>query len=811
MGGYMRLESETGNRNIFARALEDWRPQLRLASGRRLHLGQRVVIAILIIGFLAVPLVAAASAYQDYQQLRTLGTDALHHLLAAKDAILPPKVGGSTSSTSAASSCSTSAQSTAVPTKTSATAPSGSVGSAGTSTSIPDAAQLATADRELRAAQQDFSQLADLLDRPDPTLSLAASVPVLSSKVTSARELVYVGDDVSTLGLDMLTAVTPLLTRLHAGVLSKTTSPLITPKEAAQIRAALVHSVPRLDDIAARLSHIQAGDLPVNACQRVQFEGLTAQLPQVQDLLAQAPAYFDAAMWLAGVDHPRQFLVQTMDRAELRPTGGFTGDYGVIVAHGGRVKVTKLHDIDYVDYHRNCGACGRVRPAIYEWWPFPNWGLRDSNLSPDFPTTAKINMQLFYDEHVGRWLSTSDPTAGAVAASVDGVIAFTPAPIAHILLVTGPITLADYGDTITAANLEDRIHYWQNDPVAIAKERTICPASSDSLIGTRRKCFTQAVAKVLQDRMRGMSTSELMSLAKVMLKDMTDHEIQVYINNPQIEDLLIKHGYATHLTTIPGQDSLMIDQANVSVAKSAPFIKVAVHDDVALDAKGGATHHMTMTFANTVGSNFVDGYTTYRDYLRIYVPAQAQLLAGSGFDTGIPLCWAPPLSNPNAGQPERFKSLPACSASPYSDGSMVCPAGGYGPGPRAYDNFGGDGRTNMPLDVLGAPPNTTSDVRGRAMYGGYIVLPNYCRTTLTLSWYVPNVALPSHDVPADAPAYRLVVEHQVSTHIPFTIQVQPAASVADESNVPTRFQGTLDTDVVLSLARESGAPAAGVK
>ncbi|GAC1450206.1 MAG: hypothetical protein PVSMB4_08940 [Ktedonobacterales bacterium] len=793
----MWLESGGADSNALARALKMWGSRIRAIGRRHVGLGRRVAILILALGFLALPLAAAATAFQDYQQLRTLGEDGLHHLLAAKQALLPSK------QSSGSTACSAAAQPspTVLATPTSRTSGSGATTGTPGTTSIPDAAHLATAQHELHAAQLEFRQLADLLDRPDPTLSLAVSVPAVASKATTARELVYVGEDASTLGLDMLSAVTPLLTRLHAGVLSKATTPLITTQEAAQIRAWLVRAVPRIDDVETRLSRVHAGDLPVNACQRAEFERLTGQLPVLNDVLAQAPAYFDAAMWLAGVDHPRQFLVQTMDRSELRPTGGFTGDYGVIVADSGRVKVSKLHDVDYVDYHINCGSCGRPRPAIYEWWPFPNWGLRDSNLSPDFPTTAKVNMQLFHDEHVGAWLSSIDPSVGSVAPAVDGVIAFTPAPIAHILLVTGPITLPDYGDTITATNLEDRIHYWQNDPAAIAREGTICPGSSDSKIGTRRKCFTQAVAKVLQERVRSMSMSQLMSLAKVLLNDMTDHEIQVYVTNPQIEDLLIKYGYATHLTTLPGQDSLMIDQANVSVAKSAPFIKVAVHDDITLDAKGGATHQLTMTFANTVESHFVDGYTTYRDYVRIYVPEQARLLDGNGFDTGTPLCWAPPLWSPTAKQPDRFKGLPVCSPDPYPDRTLVCPSGGYGPGPRSYDAFGGDSHTDMPLDYLGMPPNTTSDVAGRAMFGGYVVIPNYCSATLTLSWYVPNVALPARAVPADAPAYQLAVEHQVSTHIPFTIQVQPAKSVIGEVNTPAHFQQALDADALITIPR----------
>jgi len=46
-------------------------------------------------------------------------------------------------------------------------------------------------------------------------------------------------------------------------------------------------------------------------------------MPQAEADLMQVRGLLDAAGWMLGVDHSRTFLVQTMDRAELRPTGGF--------------------------------------------------------------------------------------------------------------------------------------------------------------------------------------------------------------------------------------------------------------------------------------------------------------------------------------------------------------------------------------------------------------------------------------------------------------------------------------------------------
>ncbi|HEX9056713.1 MAG TPA: DUF4012 domain-containing protein [Ktedonobacterales bacterium] len=754
---------------------------------QRMHPVRRALTIVLLVGVLAIPVMGVASAYQDYQQLRSLGLSAVSHLLAAKDAIIPPKTtstvscGGATSQPTASTTPRAAPTSTPVSGKPDGNASLGSVG-------IPDAAHLDTAQRELRLAQGEFRQLAVLLDRPNPTLAIAGNVPSVSDQVSTVRQLVYVGDDASSVGLTLLGAVTPILTRLHAGALISTNQPLITQAEATQLRAALVNSMSTLDDIEARVSTINPSALPINACQRAEFQHLMTYLPQARSYLAQAPALFDAAMWVAGVDHQRQFLVQTMDRAEVRPTGGFTGDYGILTTSGGRLQPFTLRDVDGV--YLNTPFSLRP-PAVYSWWPFPRWGLRDSNLSPDFPTTAQMNMNLFEGpQHIWKTIGMSDP-------HLDGVIMLTIAPIAHVLLVTGPITVPKYGDVVTADNLEAKIHYYQQDPAAIAKERALSP----DVPTTDRKRFTYVVTHIIEDRVRHMSLSELLSLAKVMEQDMRSHEIQIYVTNPKIETMLLQHSLGSHLTTSAGQDSIMIDQANVSVSKASPYIDTTMQDNVVLDTKGGATHNITITMHNTMKGPYY-GYSTYRDYVRVYVPEQATLQWANGFDTGRPVCWVAPAWDPKATKPERFKALPACpTVGFFPDGSLKCPAGGWGPGPRSSDAFGADGKTNYPVDDTGYPTNYTSDVRGRAVYGGFVTIPAFCTSVITLQYYVPNVALPSNVVPDKAPAYSYAIERQAGTSIKLDIHIKPVTSIAAESAAPVHYQATLTTDTTLVIPR----------
>jgi Protein of unknown function (DUF4012) len=747
------------------------------------HPLRRLIAVVLLVGVLAIPVMGAVSAYGDYRQLHDLGLEAVHHLLNAKDALLP-------SSSSSGSTCTTTPQPT-MSAKTPATGPaptattSSSTGGLSTK-SIPDAAHVATAEREFQMAQGDFRQLGRLLDQPNVALQLASGVPSVGSEVTSVRQLVYVGQDAATVGLNLTEAAGPILARLHGGALSANSQPLITTQESSQMRTAVISSISMLDDIQQRASAVDPSQLPISACQKVEYTHLLSLLPEVRNLLNYVPQMYDAAMWLIGVGQPRQFLVQTMDTAELRPTGGFTGDYGILQINGGRVGSFTLRDIDgvYLNTPYNLRP-----PAVYDWWPFPRWGLRDSNLSPDFPTTAQMNIGLFQGvQHVWKTIGMSNPT-------LDGVIMITTAPIAHILEVTGPIVVPKYNDTITAQNLEDKINYYQQDPSAIAKQEQLSP----DVPTTPRKRFTYIVSQMLEQRVRQMSLSQLLSLAQIMLQDMKAHEIQVYVTNPQIEDLLLDHGYGSALDTTPGQDTLMIDQANVSVSKASAFVGVSVTDNVTLDGKGGATHNVAITIDNQPTGPYY-GYTTYRDYVRVYVPSNAQLTYANGFDTGKPVCWVAPPWNPKEQVPQRFKSLPPCPKTHFfPDGSLKCPAGDWGPGPRSSDAFGADGKTDYPVDDTGYPTSTTSDVNGRAMFGGYVTVPEHCTGVVTLKYYVPGVALPAPAAAKQAAAYTYVLEREAGTNIPFNVTVHPAQSVAGESTGTVTYKGTLDANQVVTV------------
>ena len=630
------------------------------------------VLAVVLAGVL-VPagfLIAyGVSGYQTYNELKDQAHDGVNHLLNVKTIFTGVK-----------------------------THPSGFL----------DTTKLTRARKELDAAQTDFEQLQYKIDHTPIIQTVTSYLPQFIPQIQTARAASRIGVDVTHMGQELISTALLLAPTFRGPLLTNSSKPLVTQPMLNLVGTTISDLLPRLADIQQQSRLLTLDSLPVSTAQRDEFGQLLQLLPQAETDLEQALNLLGAANWLLGVDSPRTFLVQTMDRAELRPTGGFTGQYGELTINGGRVGTFSLKDISLVEYTDNSKTLGMEAPAQYRsWWPFANWGLRDSNLSADFPTSAQIAIQQYQLE---------------VGHNVDGVILFTPFLIEHILQIIGPIHVPGYNDTITAQNLEDRLHYYQQDNAGIAKQVAYQPGDTST---SDRKRFTGYLAHLIMDQVRHAPPDELLAIGQEVLHDLKTKDLQVYFSNPQAENLLMQYNDAAQIDRATTHDSVYVVQANISASKASQYVKTTMHDTVTLDASGGATHQLQLRLVyNQLGP--VYGYDTYHDYVRVYVPPNSKLLSGNGFDTGTPLCGG--------------VGVQCSPTGVYPQDQLVCPSGLYQPGAQAPTINDPDGGRWHPLDTIGPPTNTSSDEPGRAMFGGWVIVPKNCTMTVTLSWYVPPLA-----------------------------------------------------------------------
>ncbi len=635
-----------------------------------------VMVAVILLSLL-LPLGVGLAAYNVYNNVNGLAHDGINHLMSVKD-LLPT--------------------------------------SKNDIMSTLNANKLQQAQVQLKAAEVDFLQLQQLADRPDVQSIVQQVAPQYAGKLMMAKHLLQVALDVSRMGQELSGVGVIAANIVHSSPLAgNTAKPLISVSDISDIKGAITHALYYMDDIQQNMSQVQLKDLPVNAKQQAQLSSVMAQLPSIRSLILQNQNMVDVVAWLLGVGQTRHFLMQTMDTAEIRGGGGFTGQYGVLSIQNGRVAPFTLHDVSLIDYASNGMNRNRLAPSQYGWMNFGSWGLRDSNLSADYPTTAQINTQVFQEQGGGP---------------DDGVIDFTPAFIAHILNVTGPIRVALYNETITSSNLEERLHYYQQDPNAIAIEEV----KSNDYGHQARKEFTSLVGKLLLSKVSHLPTNKLLTILKDAVKDIQSRDLEIYFTNPVAEQWLVNNGYSGGMSTFSKQDGLMVVQSNMSISKASQYVHTTEQDNISLDAQGGATHNLAITLDyNQTGP--VYGFDTYSDYMRVYTPKSAQFLSGDGFDTGQPACMVPPPptqngKNGNGGNGGKNPPPSTCDTLPASQ-TLYCASGNYSLGVRSY---------NLPktADVMGAPPAMTSDLPGRGMFGGMTVTPKDCTSTIMLSWYVPN-------------------------------------------------------------------------
>ncbi|HEY0752402.1 MAG TPA: DUF4012 domain-containing protein [Ktedonobacteraceae bacterium] len=622
-----------------------------------------------------------------------------------------------------------------------------------------DLNRLQRAEQDFIASGRDFQQLQNKLKQSSTLQTVTTYFPQYRSALVSARAASQIGIDVAKIGQIATSHATQIAPSFSGSLLAATGGPLVTQTLLDTLNTTIDQVTPLLKDIQTYSSSLSLDSLPISVSEKTQVSQLLVALPTVIHDLGMARGMLSNAGWLLGVNQPRTFLVQTMDRAELRATGGFTGQYGELTISGGRLAPFSLKDIAQVEYTSASTTQGQLAPTLYRsWWPFANWGLRDSNVSADFPTTAQVAMTL-YKQETGN--------------QVDGVISFTPVMIEHVLAIMGPIQVPGYGTTVTAQNLEDVLHYYQLDNSGILKQILSQPNNTST---SQRKRFTSYLTTLVMDKVRSASTAQLLTIGHQMLADLKSKDLQIYFSELATENMLMQYGYASALDRSTTHDGFYVVQENLSASKASQYVQTIMHDNVTLDSKGGATHVLQVRLVyNQAGP--VYGYDTYYDYLRVYVPTSATLLSGDGFSSGTPLCGGAYGNCPLNG--------------PYPGGELACPAGQYQPGASPPTLVQPDGGTWLPLQTLSGPTNVVSDEPGRTMYGGWVIVPKNCTMNVTLAWYVPALS---------TQPYTLLVQRQAGTFPELDLSILPdAADCTQLKTTGLHYDSTLLKDNSFTL------------
>ena len=464
------------------------------------------------------------------------------------------------------------------------------------------------AEIEFASAFKTFGQLnSDLRSLP----AMIKQIPSYGTRLNAALHLVPLAMTLSQAGTTGCTILhilgsglrDPLTPQGRGITLSDLT---VVTQDVQELKASLATS-------ARQVSQLQPGDMQFDARIPRLVNAFHKGLPVIQDWLDTFERLVPVAPSLLGIGTPANYLIEVLDSTELRPAGGFIGNYGTATLSGGRLSAAHITDVDLIDKPFESAGHVLPYPPAYEWFDLApgSWSFRDSNLDADFPTAARYGEQTYREE------------GGKVP--VQGVIAITPALIEQALAITGPIAVPEYHETITAQNLIARIHFHQLGHAGEGSELIPSPDGHSSL----RKRFTALLAEHFLARVHQLAPSQLSKFVLLMVNAVHSKDLQLYLNAAVAENLLHRFHLDAAIQS-PAGDSLFVVDANIAPNKANNFIVNTLDDRVTIDNQGNVIHHATLHYAWTIaGQNY--GNPMYRDFVHIYVPPGSELLTQDGW------------------------------------------------------------------------------------------------------------------------------------------------------------------------------------
>lgn len=333
---------------------------------------------------------------------------------------------------------------------------------------------------------------------------------------------------------------------------------------------------------------------------------LANRLPELDTSLGQALDLLEWAVPLAGYPEPKNYLVVLQNADELRATGGFIGNVGMLKVDAGDIASVEFEDVYTVD--NPVASTWRDIPPdpIRRYLGVPAWYLRDSNWNPDFPSAAARLADVYIREmKQGR----------NIDVSIDGVIALQPEFFRQLLILTGPLYVED--KEFNAQNFFDVLQYDVN--IGFGLEGIPIP---------QRKEIVQKLGDVLINKLFDIPADRWPTLLNIVTTSLKRSDILISVRDKPTQDILDRRGWNGR-TIGTDDDYLWVIDSNLGALKTDGVMDKEVIYSV--DATDPANPVATVRLRYKNNTQRIDWrYTRYQSYTRIYVPEGSQLISSQG-------------------------------------------------------------------------------------------------------------------------------------------------------------------------------------
>jgi hypothetical protein len=419
--------------------------------------------------------------------------------------------------------------------------------------------------RLLRIADRDFTGMQGDLHGLGPMLTVGRHLPLLRVQLRGAAALTQAGHGLSLAGI----------------AVAQTSDRLIHPSDPNRPLSQAV------DDLKSVGAAVSTADVAVHDAQSavVALDGYRLLGPlatsrndlkqRLGDIVGRTDE-LDAAMGLAldmtGANGPRQYLVLTQNPDEVRPTGGYAGTYGLIDASGGHVRLTRYGPTgDWARAHTTAAIPAKLAPFVFEYASPPQpQTLSNTNITPDFPAAARLAADL--------WRRGGEKP-------VNGVLSLEPSVLSRLVAVFGSVAVPTYGETVTAATVQQRIDYYAHGAAAIGKT------------DTQRKDFIAALAHAVLARMLGAHGSQWVDCALALRSGFGQREAMVWSADAKVQAGLARLGWDGALPATTGD--FYADAEFEFAAKNGSGLHRIFDHQVTLKPDGSGISATTMTLHNT--------------------------------------------------------------------------------------------------------------------------------------------------------------------------------------------------------------------
>ncbi len=309
----------------------------------------------------------------------------------------------------------------------------------------------------------------------------------------------------------------------------------------------------------------------------------------------------------------KTYLVLLLNNNELRPGGGFIGNYALVEFAKAKLKNVSVEDIYTID--------GQLKETIEpprqlkEKLGVEKFYLRDSNWSADFAVNAQTARD-FFKKETGK--------------DVNGVVTIDLTFVQNLLKQMGPIKLEDYNEEINSENLFERGQYYS--------EVGFFPGSTqkrDFFSALTRKLVDKTLQSITEEQPKSKEKSALFAILETAKDALSQKHLMLTVDGQNIINFIKDKNWSPNLPPTafnPTDDSketrdfISLLEANLGANKVNGAIERKIDYELTVGRDADLVGKLTITYKNNSQAETWPG-GKYVCFLRAYVPANSDLFA----------------------------------------------------------------------------------------------------------------------------------------------------------------------------------------